>query len=104
MPPRLSSQQMFAGGLALVGLGVLAMTFSSQIVFAVIGNDAMALSVASGISGALGQAILTLGVVLVGVSPLARMLERPLKRPDERTVLIRESLDRRARARRRPGS
>ncbi|WP_382310022.1 hypothetical protein [Herbiconiux sp. UC225_62] len=104
MPPRLGSKQLFVGGLLVVALGVLAMTFSAQLVYAMIGNDATALGIVGGIAGALSQAILTLGVVLVGVSPIARMLERPLKRLDERTVLIRESLDRRARARRRPGS
>lgn len=95
---------MFVGGLIVTALGVLATAFSDSLVYALIGNDATALLAASGIVGALSQAVLTLGVVLAGVSPLARMLERPLKRPDERTVLIRESLDRRARARRRPGS
>jgi hypothetical protein len=94
---------MFVGGLLVTALGVLALTFSTPLVYALIGNDATALLAVSGIVAGLSQAILTLGVVLVGVSPLARMLERPLKRPDERTVLIRESLDRRARARRRPG-
>jgi hypothetical protein len=92
---------MFLGGLMLVAVGVLAMTFSSAIVYALIGNDAFALATASGVTGALSQAVLTLGVVLVGVSPLARMLEQPRKRPDERTVLLRETLDRRARAKRR---
>lgn len=65
------------GGLMLIGIGILAQTSSSVVVFALIGNDAKALAAASGIASGLAQAVLLLGVVLLGGSPLARMLERP---------------------------
>lgn len=73
MPPKLTSKQMFLVGLVLSAIGIVARVFGSEI------------------------ALLTLGLVLVAVSPLARLVEQPRKRPDDTTLLIRDTLARRSR-------
>ncbi|MCD2441145.1 hypothetical protein LQ757_02535 [Agromyces sp. SYSU K20354] len=97
MAPKLSSLQMFVAGLVLACLGVVASLFATELANGMIGPDGMPPFIALRAADLLAQILLTLGLVLVAVSPLARMLERPIKRPDEHTVLLRETLDRRRR-------
>ena len=100
MPPLLTSRQMFVTGIVLTVVGLLATVFGTTVAFAITGPGQVALGVASGTATALAQIFLTLGLVLLAVSPLARMLEQPRKRPHEHTILLRDTLDRRARAQR----
>lgn len=95
MPPGLSSRQMFVAGLVLTGLGIIATLFGTEVANALIGPDGMPAVFAMMAANLLAQILLTLGLVLLAVSPLARMMERPLPRPDEHPVLFRETLDRR---------
>lgn len=97
MPPALTSKQMFVTGIVSTVVGVVATLFGSTFAFSIGGSDQVALGVVLGLVGVLAQILLTLGIVLIAVSPLARMLEQPRKRPDQNTVLIHDSLKRRAR-------
>ena len=93
--PKLSSLQMFVAGLVLAGLGTVATLFGTEVANGMIGPEGAPPFFALRAADLLAQILLTLGLVLVAVSPLARMMERPPKRPDEHTVLLRETLDRR---------
>ena len=95
MPPKLSARQMFVIGLVLAGLGVAARLVSTEVANAMVGPEGVNAYLALGIADLLAQILLTLGLVLLAVSPLARLIEQPPKRVDEHTVLIRETLDRR---------
>ncbi len=95
MAPKLSSLQMFVAGLVLAGLGIVATLFDTEVANGMIGPDGVPSVFALRAADLLAQIPLTLGLVLVAVSPLARMMERPPKRPDVHTVLLRETLDRR---------
>lgn len=95
MPPKLSARQMFVIGLVLAGLGVAATLVSTEVANAMMRPGGVDPYLALGIADLLSQILLTLGLVLLAVSPLARLLEQPPKRVDEHTVLIRETLDRR---------
>lgn len=95
MPPKLTSKQMFVIGLVLSAVGVLARLFGAQIANSLVGPDLIA-GTAFTIASLLGEVLLTLGLVLVAVSPLARLVEHPPKRPDDTTMLIRDTLTRRA--------
>ena len=86
---------MFVSGLVLAGLGMVATLFGTEVANAMIGPDGVPAAYAFMAANLLAEVLLTLGLVLVAVSPLARMMERPPKRPDEHTVLIRGALDRR---------
>ncbi|MCS5734440.1 hypothetical protein [Herbiconiux daphne] len=103
MPPRLSAQQMFIVGLALTAAGVVAQIFGAELANSLIGPQGLLAGVAYSVAGLVAQVLLTLGLVLLAVSPLARLIENPPKRPDDRTVLLRETLDRRARLKRADG-
>ncbi|TAJ47280.1 MAG: hypothetical protein EPO52_12320 [Herbiconiux sp.] len=95
MPPKLTSKHMFWIGLALSVIGVSARLFGLQIANSLIGPELLA-GTAFTIAEILAEVLLTLGLVLVAVSPLARLVEHPPKRPDDTTLLIRDTLDRRA--------
>ena len=86
---------MFVIGLVLAGLGAAATLVSTEVANAMIGPEGVNAYLALGIADLLAQILLTLGLVLIAVSPLARLIEQPPKRMDEHTVLIRETLDRR---------
>ena len=85
MAPNLSSLQMFVAGLVLAGLGIVATLFGTDFANGMIGPDGVPSFFALRAADLLAQILLTLGPVLVAVSPLARMMERSPKRPDEHT-------------------
>ena len=95
MPPKMTAKQMFIVGLILSAIGIIARLFGLEIANSLIGPDLLA-GTAFTIAGILAEVLLTLGLVLVAVSPLARLVEQPPKRPDDTTVLIRDALDRRS--------
>lgn len=99
MPPMLTAKQMFVIGLVLTAVGIVARVFALEIANALIGPELVA-GIAFTIAGLLGEVLLTLGLVLVAVSPLARLVEQPRKRPDATTVLFRETLEARTRRKR----
>jgi hypothetical protein len=85
---------MFLIGLVLSAIGIVVRLFGLEIANGLIGSDLLA-GTAFTIAGLLGEVLLTLGLVLVAVSPLARLVEQPPKRRDDTTLLIRDSLARR---------
>jgi len=103
MPPRLGARQMFVTGLALTLVGVALRLFGTELGNLVTSPEGLPPFFALAVVDLLGQITLTLGLVLIGVSPIARLLEEPRKRPDARTVLLRETLDKRLGDRKRRG-
>lgn len=99
MPPKLTSKQMFIAGLIFSVVGIVARLFGLEIANSLVGPDLLA-GTAFTIASILAEVLLTLGLVLVAVSPLARLVEQPPKRPDDTTLLIRDTLDRRSRRKR----
>jgi len=97
VPPALTSKQMFLTGLVLTALGIVLSIFGVTVMTVLIQSTDAAAGTAAVIVSVLAQIVLTLGVVLLAVSPLARMIEAPPKRPEAHTVLLREGLDKRTR-------
>lgn len=100
MPPALSARAIFVSGLTLTVLGIVAAFVAAPIAFAIAPPYGDSYATAGTIAGLVSEITLTLGLVLLGTSPLARMVENPPKKPDTHTVLLRDTLTRRAQRRR----
>lgn len=82
MPPRMNARQFFWAGAVLTVIGIVLAIFVDQWVAQLVNPVDLAYGTAATLASLVRQVCMTLGLVLLGISPLARIIEsRILEKP-----------------------